>query len=194
MEFNCDPVPQFAAWFAEAEMHEPNDPNAMSLATVDVNGAPHVRIVLCKGFDAAGLRFFTNMESNKGHDLAAHPHAAVCFHWKSLSRQVRAEGTVQKLPAAEDDAYFHTRHRDSQIGAWASQQSRPLESGIKLTTEFHQIKNKFTDQAIPRPPYWGGYLIIPHRIEFWQQRPHRLHERMLYTRENGEWQQMRLYP
>jgi len=194
VSFISDPIAQFREWFALAQRHEISDPEAMSLSTCGVDGMPHVRIVLCKSFDAAGIRFFTNTESNKGRELGANPRGAVCFHWKSIERQVRAGGVVEKLPAADDDQYFHDRHRESQIGAWASRQSRPLESMEKLQTDVRELHKKYADRPVPRPPYWGGYLLRTERIEFWVQRPHRLHERMLYTRDSDGWRMERLYP
>ncbi len=192
--FKTDPIEQFKDWFGEARAAEPNDPEAMSLATAGADGAPNVRMVLCKSFDTDGIRFFTNGESAKGVELAANPQAAVCFHWKSLHRQVRAQGTVAKLPAAIDDEYFHTRHRESQISAWASAQSRPLSTMMQLSMGVYKLHDQFVGQLIPRPEYWGGYVITPRAIEFWSERPHRLHERMLYTRDGNGWQQQRLYP
>jgi pyridoxamine 5'-phosphate oxidase len=192
----ADPLALFAAWFAEAEASEPNDPNAMALATVDADGQPAARMVLLKGVGRDGFTFYTNGESRKAAALAAVPKAALLFHWKSLRRQVRVEGRVVPAGDAESDAYFATRGRDSQLGAWASDQSRPLDARASFEARFAEMQARFAGQAVPRPPHWGGYRVVPAAIEFWQDRAHRLHERRLFTRE-GEaepWREGLLYP
>lgn len=190
-----EPFELFAQWLSEAEATEPADANAMALATVDAAGLPDVRIVLLKGFDANGFVFFTNMESRKGEELAAAPRAALNFHWKSLQRQVRIRGSIQPVSEAEADAYFAGRPRLSQIGAWASRQSRPLESRAVFERAVADYTAKFADAPIPRPPQWGGYRLKPRTIEFWQDRPFRLHDRVEFTRAaDGGWARMRLYP
>jgi pyridoxamine 5'-phosphate oxidase len=189
-----DPLPLFDEWFEAAKQSELNDPNAMSLATSTPDGTPSVRIVLMKGRDARGFSFFTNGDSRKGGELRENSRAALCFHWKSRQRQIRIEGTIFEVSPEEVDRYFKRRHRMSQIGAWASQQSRPLgsrEDLIALTAEFEQ---KFPDE-VPRPPYWTGFVLKPHRIEFWQERDFRLHDRFLFTTNGeGEWTRQRLFP
>lgn len=189
-----NPISFFQNWLKEAQASEPNDPEAMALATVGAGGMPSVRMVLLKGVDQQGFRFFTNMESQKGQELAAHPRAALCFHWKSLQRQVRIEGRVEKLPAADADAYFKTRHPLSKLGAWASQQSRPLESRAALEARVKEIEEKFQGTDIPRPGYWAGYLVVPEKIEFWQQGEGRLHDRFAFTRSGDGWDVQRLNP
>ena len=196
-----DPLALFDAWLSLAAETEPNDPNAAALATATLAGAPSVRMVLVKQIieNDENHRFcvFTNTQSRKGLELAQNPHAALCFHWKSLRRQVRVEGPVSPLPAALSDAYFHSRSRASQIGANVSQQSRPLASRELLEAQVHQftqsLPNPQTSQ-IPRPDYWQGYHLTPITIEFWQDGPNRLHDRFLFTQINGEWQKSRLYP
>ncbi|HZG07698.1 MAG TPA: pyridoxamine 5'-phosphate oxidase [Allosphingosinicella sp.] len=190
-----DPHALFEEWLAEAVVSEPNDPTAMALATADARGQPSVRMVLLKGHDARGFVFYTNMDSRKGGDLGANPKAALLFHWKSLRRQVRIEGPVEPVSAAEADAYFATRGRDSQLGAWASDQSRPLDSRATFERRFEESKARFQGGEVPRPPRWSGYRVVPERIEFWNDRAHRLHERRLFTRdENGGWREGLLYP
>jgi len=191
-----DPFALFDAWYAEARGSEPNDPNAMALATVDAAGQPSVRMVLLKGHGPDGFVFYTNRESRKADDLAAVPKAALLFHWKSLRRQIRVEGAVTRASDAESDAYFASRGRDSQLGAWASDQSRPLATRATFEERFEAAKARFDGGDVPRPPHWGGYRVTPVRIEFWQDRAHRLHERRLFTRsgEQGGWTEGLLYP
>jgi pyridoxamine 5'-phosphate oxidase len=189
-----DPFQLFDEWFAEARAAEINDPEAMALATADSHGRPAVRIVLLKGHGPGGFVFFTNRESRKGEELAANPRAALLLHWKALRRQVRIEGAVEDVSDADADAYFATRSRDSQLGAWASDQSRPLDRRATFEKRFEQVKNQFEGKDVPRPPYWGGYRVVPERIEFWSDRPHRLHERRLFTLGDGGWTEGLLYP
>ena len=189
-----DPFALFDAWFAEAKAAEPNDAEAMALATASADGRPSLRMVLMKGHGPDGVDFYTNFDSRKGDDLAANPQAALLFHWKSLRRQVRFEGQVEPLPDAAADAYFATRSRDSQLGAWASDQSRPLASRAEFEARYEDVKQRFEGQDVPRPPHWGGFRMTPATIEFWQDRPHRLHERRLFTQPAGDWAESLLYP
>ncbi len=192
-----DPVALFADWFTLASQQEPNDPNAMALATVDVHGRPDVRIVLLKNFDAVGLTFYTNLESAKARQLEAVPGAALCFHWKTIRRQVRFRGPVAPVPAVEADAYFGTRARGSQLGAWASAQSRPLADRQVLIDAIAAAEEKFgEDSPVPRPPHWGGFRLVPEHCEFWVNRPYRLHDRLVFTRDasDGPWATARLFP
>lgn len=191
-----DPFALFAAWFSEAERAEPNDPNGMALATADAGGLPNVRMVLMKEWDRDGFVFYTNTESQKGNELSANMQAAGLFHWKSLRRQVRFRGAVSIVSEAQSDAYFESRPRDSRIGAWASQQSRPLESRFALEKAVAVYAAKYAIGAVPRPPYWKGFRIAPISFEFWRDRPFRLHERLIFTRATpGEgWAKTRFYP
>lgn len=191
-----DPFALWETWFAEARDSEPNDPNAMALSTVDRDGLPDVRMVLLKGADRDGFVFYTNTESAKGAELAANPKAAVVFHWKSLRRQVRVRGPVERVSDAEADAYFQSRPRDSRIGAWASQQSRPLESRFALEKAVASYATRFAIGEVPRPPHWTGFRIRPVYMEFWQDRPFRLHDRLVFRRLDhaGDWERSRLYP
>ncbi|SEM96347.1 Pyridoxamine 5'-phosphate oxidase [Sphingomonas gellani] len=189
-----DPFSLFDAWFVDAEASEPNDPNAMTVATSDAAGQPSARMVLLKGHGPDGFVFYTNRESQKADDLAANGRAALLFHWKSLRRQIRIEGMVEHVTDAESDAYFATRGRDSQLGAWASDQSRPLDSRDTFESRFAEVEARFAGGDVPRPPHWGGYRVVPARIEFWQDRAHRLHERRLFTRAEGGWTEGLLFP
>lgn len=191
-----DPIAVFSAWLAEAERSEPSDANAMALATVDAQGMPDVRMVLLKAVDERGFVFYGNAESQKGQELAAVPKAALVFHWKSLRRQVRVRGPVEQVSDAEADAYFASRPRGSRIGAWASQQSRPLESRFALEKAVAVWAAKYALGEIPRPPYWRGFRVVPQSIELWQDRPFRLHDRVQFTRapDGVGWVGQRLYP
>ena len=190
-----NPFRQFDAWFAQAVDAKLPEPNTMTLATVDSRGRPSARIVLVKGVDERGFVFFTNYESRKGRELADNPHASLLFYWIELERQVRIEGTVVKASAAESDQYYESRPLGSRIGAWASEQSQAIESRTVLEAREKEISAKYGEHP-PRPPHWGGYRLIPEAIEFWQGRPSRLHDRLLYTRavEGGDWQIARLSP
>lgn len=191
-----EPFQLFALWFKDASASEVNDPEAMALATVDEAGLPDARTLLCKGVDSQGLVFYGNVESAKGRELSANPRAAALFHWKSLRRQARFRGTVSPLADAEVDAYFHSRPRQSQIGAWASQQSRPLELRAALVTAVEACAKRFGEGDIPRPPAWRGWRLAPLEIEFWQDGAFRLHDRILFRRAgvDAPWERRRLYP
>jgi pyridoxamine 5'-phosphate oxidase len=191
-----EPLALFAAWFAEAQESEPADPNAMSLATVDGDGLPNTRMVLMKGYDDRGVVFYTNAESQKGQELAAAPRAALLFHWKSLKRQVRLRGSVESVRDDEADAYFATRPRLAQIGAWASQQSRALESRLAFEKAIAVYTAKHALGTVPRPAYWRGYRLVPEIMEFWHDRPYRLHDRIEFRRDalGAPWRKSRLYP
>ena len=189
-----DPFQLFDEWFSEARASEPNEPEAMAVATTGEDRRPSVRMVLLKAHGAEGFTFYTHEQSAKGQDLAENPQAALLFHWKTLCRQIRIEGSVERVSAAEADAYFASRARDSQLGAWASDQSRPLDGRETFERRFEEAKQKFEGREVPRPATWGGYRLIPERIEFWTAREHRLHERRLFIRDGGQWSEGLLYP
>lgn len=189
-----DPFALFDAWFAEAAASEPNDANAMALATATPDGVPSVRMVLLKGRGPAGFVFYTNAESRKGQEIRDNPRAALLFHWKSLGRQIRIEGSLEEVAAADADAYFASRHPDSRLGSAASDQSRPLDSRATYLDRVAALREAYPDGAVPRPPHWTGFRLAPERIEFWINREHRLHERRLFVRSGGEWTSSLLYP
>lgn len=193
MVMGLDPIAWFHGWMAEAETSELNDPNAVALATVSGDGMPNVRMVLMKRLDARGFAFYTNAESRKGEELRENPRAAMCFHWKSLRRQIRVSGTVEELPDSDAEDYFHSRSRLSQLGAMASQQSRPLASREALEVRVKELEEAYP-REIPRPEYWKGYVLRPERIEFWQEGAGRLHDRFLFLRVEGGWVRERLFP
>ena len=192
----ADPIALFETWFEAAKASEPNDPNGMALATTDADGLPDLRMVLLKDLDARGFTFYTNSQSAKGLELAANPKAALLFHWKSLRRQVRVRGPVEQVSEADSDAYFKSRARSSQVGAWASDQSRPMPDAFALAGRVAEYGLKFGIGAVPRPPHWFGYRVLPVSIEFWRDRPFRLHERLVFSRAapGDDWTTQRLYP
>jgi pyridoxamine 5'-phosphate oxidase len=189
-----DPFALFRSWMAEAERTEPNDPNAMTLATATADGIPAARIVLLKGIDDQGFVFYTNTQSRKGEELAANPRAALLFHWKSLRRQIRVEGSVGPVTPAEADAYFASRPRISRLGAWASDQSRTLPARADLERRLAEQEARFPEDHVPRPPHWSGYRLSPARFEFWQDMPYRLHDRTIFTRAGSGWETGKLFP
>jgi pyridoxamine 5'-phosphate oxidase len=192
---HAEPFKLFSEWLADATRSEPNDPNGVALATVDAEGLPDVRMVLLKGFDERGFVFFTNFESAKGREILGTMKAAMCFHWKSLRRQVRIRGPVEIVSDEEADTYFVTRPRGSRIGAWASKQSRPLESRFALERAVAEYTARYAIGEIPRPAYWSGFRILPQTIEFWHDRPFRLHDRIQFSSSaGGGWEKTRLYP
>ena len=189
-----DPISLFKDWLADAERSEPNNPNAMTLATTTPDGAASARMILLKGVDERGFTFYTNLASRKVEHLSANPRAALCFYWKSLKRQVHVEGTVERVDDAEADAYFATRPRGAQIGAWASKQSHPMEGRFRLEARMAKYTAKFHVGTVPRPDFWSGFRVVPERIEFWREQPFRLHDRVVYHRDGGGWTRQRLYP
>lgn len=191
---DTDPFQLFDEWFAEARTSEPNDPNSMALATATPDGRPSVRMVLLKGHGPEGFAFYTNLDSRKGAEIAANPHAALLFHWKSLRRQIRIEGPLEQVSDADADGYFATRGRDSQLGAWASYQSRPLDSRATFEKRFDEMTRRFDGETVTRPTRWSGFRLKPELFEFWSDRPHRLHERRVFTPSGNGWREGLLYP
>ncbi len=189
-----DPFALFASWMDEARASEPNDPDAMAIATADANGRPSVRMVLLRRFGPEGFGFFTHLDSRKGREIVENPNGALVIHWKSIRRQVRAEGVMERIGDAEADAYFSGRGRESRIGSWASDQSQPLDSPETFERRYTEAEQRFSGQDVPRPPRWSGFRLVPERIEFWSDRPHRLHERRLFTRTQDGWAEGLLYP
>lgn len=196
LDADQDPIELFRLWLDDAEKSEPNDPNAMALATADARGRPSVRMVLLKGVDSRGFVFYTNLNSDKGRQLAENPFAALCFHWKTLRRQIRIEGPVEPVSDEEADAYYASRARDSRIGAWASKQSRPLASRFELEKRVARYAAKYALGDVPRPPFWSGFRVLPERIEFWIDKPFRLHERLVFLKDadGGAWATQNLFP
>ncbi|GBR07977.1 pyridoxamine 5'-phosphate oxidase [Asaia siamensis] len=191
---DADPFVLFAEWMKEAEASEPNDPNAMAIATATESGVPSVRMILLKGADERGFVFYTNLESRKGGGLLANPHAALLFHWKSLRRQIRIEGPVEPVSEEEADRYFASRSRNSRIGAIASDQSRPLADRAEFEDRIRQVTARFEGQEPLRPANWSGFRLVPQQMEFWQDRPYRMHDRATWTRQENDWAVTRLYP
>jgi pyridoxamine 5'-phosphate oxidase len=191
---SSDPFALFEQWFAEARAAEPNDPDAMALATADSQGRPSVRMVLLKGHGPGGFVFYTNVGSRKGGELAANSNAALVFHWKSLRRQIRIEGQIEGVAADEADSYYASRTRVSQLGAWASDQSRPLDQRETLEARFAEVAKRFEGRPVPRPPHWSGFRLVPKSIEFWSDGEHRLHHRRLFVRDGEDWNEGLLYP
>lgn len=189
-----EPIDLFNEWLALAGQKEPNDPDAVALATADTQGRPSVRMVLLKGVDTDGFVFYTNLDSRKGRELAENANAALCFHWKGIRRQVRVQGQAEQVSDAEADAYFTSRAKDSQIGAWASTQSQPMEGRFALEKRVAKFAAKYALGRVPRPEYWSGYRIVPNLIEFWEDRPFRLHDRTVYERDGEGWKTTKLYP
>ena len=189
-----DPIALFARWMAAAEASEPNDPDAVCLATATADGRPAARMVLLKGADARGFVFHSHYDGRKGAEMERNPHAALCFHWKTLRRQVRVEGSVERVAAAESDGYYASRARVSRLGAWASRQSRPLADRAELEASVAEMERRFPGEEVPRPPHWGGFRVVPARIEFWQDMPFRLHDRLVFERAGAGWTTHRLYP
>ena len=189
-----DPIVQFKAWYEDAKAKEPSDPDAVALASAGADGRPSVRMILMRGLDERGFLFYTNLTSNKALAMRDNPYASMCFHWKSLARQVRIDGAVELLSDAEADAYFASRPRESQVGAWASKQSQPLEGRFELEARFAKYLAKFGIGKVPRPDFWSGYRLVADEIEFWDKRPYRLHDRTLYRRTADGWEMSKLYP
>ena len=189
-----EPFSFFTKWFSEANIAQITEVNAMTLATVGSGNVPHARIVLLKGLDDTGFVFFTNYDSAKGQDISSNPGAALVFFWKELERQVRIEGTIEKVSAADSDAYFNSRPEGSRLGAWASPQSREISDRAVLDSNYEKYQKEFSGSTIPRPPHWGGYRVVPNHVEFWQGRSSRMHDRIVFTRHDNKWKRSRLAP